>query len=156
MSIVGGYLKWWFVSMGSVIGMLFVCMIVAEIADANVVTLFVLAFDASVLLFIILTMIPVAIFILGFWLLYTAFAPIMVPFSQSIVDLLFPTFAGLFVEIGVLKEVPATTPMLPGTINILEAAMAFKEFISAFTDNLLSNSGVLDSGAERVIDDAIG
>lgn len=140
--VIGGYMKFWLLSMGSVFLMLFVTLIVSYVADESVVTLFILAYNGSVGLFIIITMLPVGCFILGFVLLYNGFTPFMQPLMQAVLDLFVPIFSGIFVNLGILDAVVFAHPIAPAQLDITESMNAVTGLINAFSQFLLDSSGI--------------
>lgn len=144
-ALAGGYLKLWLLSMGSVFLMLFVAMIVAQVADESTIVLFILVYDGSVGLFIILTMLPIGAGVILFVLLYNGFIPIMQPMMQTILDIFVPIFSGIFVNIGVIDAQVAAHPIAPASLDVMEFVNALTGFMHAFTDFLLSNSGIVKS-----------
>ena len=140
---VGGYLKIWLLSMGSVFLMLFVTLVVSYVADESVVTLFILAYNGSIGLFIILTMLPVGIFVILFVLLYNGFTPFMQPLMQAVLDLFVPIFSGIFVNLGILDAHVFAHPIAPASLDITESISAVTGLINAFGQFLLEESGVV-------------
>ena len=135
--VVGGYVKLWVLSMGSVFLMLFVTLIVSQIADESVTTLFILAYNGSVGLFIIMCGLPVGFFVIIWVLLYNSLAPIMQPMAQAMLDLFVPIFSGMFVNLGILDAIVFAHPIAPASLNITESISAVTGLINAFAQFLL-------------------
>lgn len=157
-SPVQNYVMLWLISLGSSIGLMLVAAMIWIITggDVQITSIFVLMFNATASTFILLTMIPVGIFILVFGVLFNALAPILAPvaaslwnfFGNLIVGLLnaLPFVSLTFSEVTFVTQMPSTLVQLAnrGTvylvvpqINVVDTIGATVEFLNALRQFLI-------------------
>jgi len=97
-SPVGNYLMLWFISLGSSMALMGVAAVIYMITGKTegLTEIFILMFNGSATIFILLTMIPAGLFILIFAIVWNAGAPIVAPMLGA----LWNFFAGLIIGLA--------------------------------------------------------
>ena len=122
-----------FISGCSVFAMLFACMVINVILPGtDMVTLFILAYNGTVGLFIVISAIPVAVFIVVFGFIYNAISPTMQPLIENLLKFIVPMINFIFAGADI-----TVTSFVPSTIGIDTALTAWTGFITALSVYLL-------------------
>ena len=121
-SPVQNYLMLWGISLGSSIGLMFVAALIYIITgeSSGVTELFILMFNATATSFILLTMIPVGVFILIFGVSFNALAPLIAPIFAALWNF------GAELIVAIINAVPLID------LDIAFAPIQFVSVISAF------------------------
>lgn len=119
------YVMLWGISLGSSVGLMVIAAALYLItgSDAGVTGLFILMFNATATSFILLTMIPVGIFILIFGVVFNGLAPLLAPIGAALWN-----FGAEFI-IGIVNSIP----LLGIDINFLPI-----QFVTTVNPNITS------------------
>jgi len=162
-SPVQNYLLLWGISLGSSVGLMFVAAAIYMVTGktTGLTEIFVLMFNATATSFILLTMIPVGIFILVFGVTFNALAPLLAPIGAAIwnfmadfiigfinlipaVDIAYtPIQFVLVIPTGVVDYIPLQVPV----INITEAITGLTEMLAALQEFLIEEVTGGNSGS---------
>lgn len=156
-SVMQNYMMLWLVSLGSSIGLMLVAAAIFLITgDSEVTSLFILMFNATAASFILLTMIPVGIFILIFGTLFNAAAPIVAPVMASVWNFFGEFIAGIFnvpfdsvTFVTQVSRYSRAGELVIPTINVAETIEAVISFLVALQGFLIdaATGGTAQSGS---------